>query len=699
MARELPNVYTQINDLSALIEADDSLTIGVTLRANRGKMGEAVLVEDSSDFLTKYTYAGKPGPKQDTTYFDILELLKVTSNVWVSRAANNPLYGGLIVRKPQVVAKFAEKVEDEKGEVRAIKADKSLAGIIAVGDEVLIDGIEGRLCVTKVEAEQLTFSDKLPEFKEAGDITLAVQPLKLSDVKIADAIDKVLTEDFDGRPIKAIVIADKAAEAKILPGDQIRIGGKKIVVVSSEYTAKAYKEGEEIKAGVVVELETIEGLAAGKVEICRDSIANPEQYNFGKDELFLITGIDQGAYNSKIGIEITSSNETELEETDCFQLKVTDEREVALEEYLVSLDLAKKDTAGVRMFIKDKINEDSQYIRIITPEDELIDEEAIPASTGSRAAFLGGGSDGGDLIVDTEEGTIDYNIVALKVFASKMVPVSILVNGNNTSADYQSAMISICEERKDCFCFLRTPHTYEKMTLPAQRIKSLVNYKKNALDFPTSYVGCMFGPHAYVTDNYNSRKVLIGMDSLACKQYLKVIADKGYPYAAAGPANGKIENVTLDWKIGDDSNEAKAINEASMNFLVYEPKQKYYYLNTQNTLQLANSAFRNIGAVLNVLNMKENLAVRLKDFVQLPIDGEGNLQEEIVRNMTQYMEGCKSGGRVSNFHISDNTTKNDISNNELHFLITLAPAYYAQKIYLVVNVVNAAFDFAILQAA
>ena len=63
------------------------------------------------------------------------------------------------------------------------------------------------------------------------------------------------------------------------------------------------------------------------------------------------------------------------------------------------------------------------------------------------------------------------------------------------------------------------------------------------------------------------------------------------------------------------------------------------------------------------------------------------------------MEGCKSAGRVSNFHLSNNTTKNDISNNELHFLLTLAPAYYAQKIYLVVNVVNAAFDFAILQAA
>ena len=62
------------------------------------------------------------------------------------------------------------------------------------------------------------------------------------------------------------------------------------------------------------------------------------------------------------------------------------------------------------------------------------------------------------------------------------------------------------------------------------------------------------------------------------------------------------------------------------------------------------------------------------------------------------MISCASAGRVTGYAINNETTKNDISNNELHFLLTLSPAYYAQKIYLVVNVVNAAFDFEILQS-
>ena len=130
--------------------------------------------------------------------------------------------------------------------------------------------------------------------------------------------------------------------------------------------------------------------------------------------------------------------------------------------------------------------------------------------------------------------------------------------------------------------------------------------------------------------------------------------------------------------------------------LVYEARQKYYYFNTQNTLQLANSAFRNIGAVLNVLNIKETLARQLKDYIQLPISDD--LQEAVTRTICDYMDGCKSSNRVSDYALNNETTKVDISNNELHFMLTLAPAYYAQKIYLVVNVVNAAFDFQILQS-
>ena len=447
-------------------------------------------------------------------------------------------------------------------------------------------------------------------------------------------------------------------------------------------------------------------------------MATPRQHAFEADELFLITGIDQGAYNSSIGIEIQSCNDYELVEPNSFKIIVNNlESGADLEEYLVSMSLTQKATDGTNMHIKDIINPMSDYIQIYTPEDEYIAEEAVPASTEDYEA-LGGGYDGDEI-------DIADNIAALQVFADKTVPVSVLVNGNNENALYQAAMIAICESRLDCFAFLRTPKMYEKLTLPTQRVKQLINYKKNTLasnavsatttarstafkpHFKTlggsmvssgadSYLAAIYGPHVTVTDLYNSRKVTIGADSIAAKQWLSVINDEGFPYAAAGPRLGTIRNATVEWKIGDESSEARQFNDASMNMLVYEARQKYYYFNTQNTLQLANSAFRNIGAVLNVLNIKETLARQLKDYIQLPISDD--LQEAVTRTICDYMDGCKSSNRVSDYALNNETTKVDISNNELHFMLTLAPAYYAQKIYLVVNVVNAAFDFQILQS-
>ena len=258
-------------------------------------------------------------------------------------------------------------------------------------------------------------------------------------------------------------------------------------------------------------------------------------------------------------------------------------------------------------------------------------------------------------------------------------------------------MLSICESRKDCFAILRTHRSYEKIALTSSRVRSLIDYKKETLG-STEYLAAMYGPHVTTYDTYNSRNVTIGADSVACRKWMEVIRDYGYPYAAAGIELGYVPNVTLDWKIGDESSEAKEFNDASMNMIVWDAKRKFYYLNTQNTLQLANSAFRNMGAVLNVLDIKEWMNFNLKYYIQKPIDGDGQLQEAILRTIEGYMDGCKSGGRVSDYYVQDVTTKTHISNNELHFVLTLCPAYYAQEIYLAINVVNATFDFQILQS-
>ena len=420
---------------------------------------------------------------------------------------------------------------------------------------------------------------------------------------------------------------------------------------------------------------------------------------FEEDDLFLITGKDPGSYNSSIGIAIESGVETELNEpAGAFKLYVHNDKTGAdLEEFLVALSPSAKATNGVNIEIEgilEDVATGSIYIQVVKNNAIDFSEVITPPSTPGRATNtfveLAGGYDG-------DEVTVADDINALEVFADKNVSISLLINGGVENILYQLAMLSICEARKDCFAILRTLRSHEKIQLLSSRVKSMIDYKKETLG-STEYLAAMYGPHVTTYDNYNSRNVVIGADSVACRRWMEVIRDYGYPRAAAGIDDGFVGNIALDWKIGDESSEAKEFNDASMNMLVWDAKRKFYYFNTQNTLQLANSAFRNMGAVLNVLDIKEWMNFNLKYYIQKPIDGDGQLQEAILRTIEGYMDGCKSGGRVTDYYIQDVTTKTHISNNELHFVLTLCPAYYAQKIYLAINVVNATFDFQILQS-
>lgn len=824
-SRELPNVYVTLNDMSALIEGSDGLAVGVTLRADRGPVGQALRVNDSDEFLSRFTFTGKPTPKQDSTFFDIIELLKASNNVFVSRSANNPLYGGLVIKREKEVARFngvaefnqkrlivdgkvadkfpagsyiriqagknsyryvvvkAEETDDKTSVlltekvaeklIEYLKAEKDAKGLLIkngalVGDITRLAAIEGTEAIqTEVtekytavvsaqealeeataQGNEETIKEKQTALKAAeqaleaaaekaykaaaNTVTLPILfcsvPKQITgyffkDEELADPKDIVRTAHDVSNEEKGYNGAFEVGgnmEAKFHAGDRIKVTFKKGTTVNSVeageyfYTIVEAVYDAETAGTMVYVKEAIEGVfpkytagvdgAEGShvgAYMSMAAIKNPETFQsmFEEDDLVLLAGKDPGAYNGKIGIAIESGTEVELNEpAGAFKLHVhNDQTGADLEEFLVALSPSAKAMNGVNIEIEGVLEDEStgsKYIQAVKNEaidfTEVITPPSTPGLSTSTFVEFGGGYDG-------EATTVADDINALEVFADKNVSVSLLVNGGVENILYQLAMLSICESRKDCFAILRTLRSHEKINLVSQRVRSMIDYKKETLG-STEYLAAMYGPHVTTYDSYNSRNVTIGADSVACRRWMEIIRDYGYPRAAAGIEDGFVSNVTADWKIGDESSEAKEFNDASMNMLVWDAKRKFYYFNTQNTLQLANSAFRNMGAVLNVLDIKEWMAFNLKYYVQKPIDGEGQLQESILRTIEGYMDGCKSGGRVTDYYVQDVTTKTHISNNELHFVLTLCPAYYAQEIYLAINVVNATFDFQILQS-
>ena len=91
----------------------------------------------------------------------------------------------------------------------------------------------------------------------------------------------------------------------------------------------------------------------------------------------------------------------------------------------------------------------------------------------------------------------------------------------------------------------------------------------------------MYAPHVTTADLFNSRDVEIGAESVAVAGWLNVLNNLRYPYAYAGPRNGLVSGVTCNWKIGDMSGEAEALNDASVNYVAYDGRVGRYYMQCQ----------------------------------------------------------------------------------------------------------------------
>ena len=605
--RVLPGAYVSLNDLSYFPEGETSLTVGYVLKANKGAVNEAVLCTNPTDFLTKYTFNGAPSIKDDPTFWSILKVLARTNQVYVVRAANNPLYGGVTLR-----------------------TSKEIGTLVNVADGLFY-----------IEAEEAPAEGTVFCVKGTGKI--------------------------DGN------YTVKAAAPKTGEEEQF-------AVVVEEAVAEDYTPTAEMK------------LMTSPVAPLAESIADPDSYVFSEDELMLITGADQGAYNGELAFDIVSAvdNAAQLVYPDTMQLtvRIAATNEV-LETYTFSRDPQAKAIDGTSLFV-DNVVAGSAYIKVFNNEDA--DATLLPASTlAGYPVQAGGGSDGQEVNEFTMVG-------ALNVFTDKTIPVSIIGNGCSTEAEtamFQQAMLELADTRKDLMVFLNSRATDEVATLNSTKATQVVDYKKNTLA-STSFYGCMYTPHVNTADTFNSRQVKIGCDGVAIAGWLNVINNLNYPYAYAGPQNGLVSGVTCDWKIGDESGEAQILNDASINYVAFDGKVGRYYMQCQNTLQIANSSMRNIGCVLNVLDIKEHIATSLKEYCNLPITNV--LRRDILNAMNSYLYPMV-GTRFYNYAFQDVTTDADIAQDTLRYLLTISLTRYAQKIYCMINVVNSTFDFSVLQSA
>ena len=320
------------------------------------------------------------------------------------------------------------------------------------------------------------------------------------------------------------------------------------------------------------------------------------------NDSMMIIGKNPGAYNGQLAFDIVSAADNtndlvyyigaEVGGSTCtfdtmqLTVRIAATNEV-LETFLFSLDPAAKTIDGTSLFV-DNVVQASEYIQVLYTETAT--GSGIPAlftlpnSTIPNEPLVTGGGSNGDAV------TANDLVAALNRFSDKAIPISILGNGCSPQAEtaiFQQALLELADVRKDLVCFLNSRKEDEAATNNTTKAQNIVTYKKGILA-STSFYGTMYAPHVNTSDTFNSRQVKIGSDAVAIAGWLNVINNLNYPYAYAGPQNGLVTGVTCDWKIGDESGEAALLNDASINYVAYDGKVGRYYMQCQNTLQVAN---------------------------------------------------------------------------------------------------------------
>ncbi|MFA6358804.1 MAG: hypothetical protein WCY09_09140 [Candidatus Omnitrophota bacterium] len=704
MVRALPGVAVNIQDLSTLPQGNSgTLAVGIVLQSNKGTLDQVVLQTSPTDLLTNNTYSGTVKPNDDKSFYTALNILQQTNLLYTSRAYSKvdpPLFGGLIVKKEDLLGNIIAITASNISTLATIQVSGDVSSLINNTDTIRIYGVPNTrmngltyVFPTRLTVSSVLVNNDVTTITVNEDISSAFTYASGTQPKAFKTRQPI---PFNQQLIGAITAVSISTKTITLAGDLTSFlpEGDKILIAGSTGNNGVYKivsssyVNSQIVTNVVV-AEPIPNIVADG-NVFRHSIVDPNNYEFQPEDLFILTGKDQGSYNGNIEINIISSKESpdSLTESDVMQIAIYDalQNEQLELPYLVSRKVGSKATDGTSLYIEDVLI-NSAYVQAINNTN--VEETELPSNTTSNVQ-MSGGYDGGALT--------DADLVAaLSLFEDKVIPIDIIANGSIETPVYQAALVNLAETRLDIIAFLNSRLVDEKLATNSARASAVVNYKKGGVTSvnSTSFYAAMYAPHVTIADTFNSRQITIGADAMIIPGWLKVINSQGYPFAFAGYQYGKVNNMTTAWKIGDSSGEATILNDASVNFIAFDAIQNAYIAWTQNTLQIANSALRNLGAVFNILDMKKTLSVYLKRYLQLPITT--SLRRTIADDVNNFMDGVKASGRVGGYSFKDISSSADISNNTLRFVLTLSPTNYAQQIYLVMRIVNQTFDFQILQ--
>lgn len=458
-----------------------------------------------------------------------------------------------------------------------------------------------------------------------------------------------------------------------------RVLVKRVVDPATALTAGAYLSVDDVNASVpVMKLvnfddgtNTPKGIVGNPMETVGFTADKPGIENV----LMFVCASSPGAWSSNVSVRFRPSapqgtNPGEYSDAKQFYVDVfvdyVGSASVPVESFLCSRSV-ELDGTGTQLFVEDRINGNSQYIKVknnsLAPIVEFHSEVF---------EWLDGGADGNrpstTQVIAAWDGVEDI----------EAYDVQMLIGAGYTAPALHQAIVKKAEARGDAVAICDIPRD-------AQATAKAVNYRKNILNISNSY-GAMYAPWVQITDDVTGKKFWCPPSGLVAAKYAYTDRTKAYYWAPAGITRGQLSVSDLEAKY--NKQERNALDQAQINVIRKIPGRGFVIFD-QQTLQSFESGFQNINVRRLVNGIK---TIIRKSFLPSVFNPNDDFERLKVTNLVNDEADKAVAGRGITDYITicngQNNTTAVIANGDMKVDFIVDPTIPAKRVHLGADIRN-----------
>jgi len=628
-----PSVTIRTLDLSQFVPNFPGVSVGMVLPAVKGPL-EATLVTSQAQFLSQYTPNNKVEVGYDNGYFSALAYLQSGDKLWVKRAHNSALYGGIILKNSSSAQSNASitGMADPNAYSFDGTAMVAAAAVFTITCEADVTG--------SLNNKFFFISSLTKNYYVWFNVnSLGVNPnfANMTGVQVSLATNATATQVAVAISAALNALSDFTSPEPVTAVSVITLASNGIPIKYPDLGTTGWVTSIAVTAPGV------------KVDTTNDYC--------------LIYALNPGKWNNDLSIKIDTylTNPSKVQLEGAFIIYVY-YKGVLQEEFLCSKSQDLKDENGNNIYIE-SILAASSYIRALDSTGVTGYPKAI-----TSALSITLGSDG-SAVTDGEM------ISAVEAFSNPDdISITLLIDSGWSTPAYGKKITQICESRKDCFGILTTPYANEASS---SYINSLLDYRKYDLNINNSY-SALFSTSVKIYDQYNSRSLYTSADGYIAGVISNTAVNQEPWFAPAGFNRGQL--LVLDVRRRFTKGEMDVLYDNGINPIRFVAGRGIVVWG-QKTLLAEPSALNRINVRMLLIVIQPAIAYTLESFIFEMNDAQ--TRNQITTIITDYMNDVQARRGVYDFLCVCDETNNTsavIDRNEMLVDLYIKPTKVAEFI-------------------